>query len=144
MAVARVIEELPASADAAWACMEDFGDMSAWSPDSKVVSSEGAGLGAVRVAESDGGRYVERCEAYDPAARSFQYSLVESPHNYDHYLGEVTITPLGDDRCQIEWSSNFEIGGVPIERVVKACEDTYRDYFIAHLRKTLEGRAAAR
>ena len=143
MATARVIEELPASADAAWACLAAFCDMSAWSPDSNVVRSEGTGLGAVRVVDGADGRYVERCEAYDPVARSFRYSLVESPHNYDRYLGEVTLTPLGDDRCRIEWSSDFEIGGVPIERVAKACEAMYRDYFISNLRKTLEGRVAA-
>ena len=60
MAHARVVEELSASTDATWVWFEDSCDKSAWSPDSSVVSSEGAGLGATRVAESRDGRHVER------------------------------------------------------------------------------------
>lgn len=141
MAHACVIEELPASADAAWACLEDFTDMSAWAPDVKILSAEGSGVGAVRVVETPDGIYRERCEAHDPSARSFQYSLLESPFGYDRYLGEVTLSPIDQDRCRIEWKSDFEIRGVPEAKVVQAVESTYRDYFISELRKTLERRA---
>ena len=138
MAKASVTEELPASADEAWARLEDFGDMSAWAPDAKVVESTGSGAGAVRHVDAGDGHYVERCESFDAEARRFEYRLLESPHPYDSYLGEVTLTPIDDDRCRIEWKSEFEIQGVPIKAVIKAVEDTYRDIFIGELRKTLE------
>ena len=131
---------LSPSAEIAWTYLEDFGDMSAWSPDSKVIKSEGDGAGAVRTAESADGLYIERCESFSPESYSFQYSLVESPHPYESYLGTVTLIPVDEGRCKIEWKSDFEITGVKKEHVVKALVDTYRDYFIAHLRSTLENR----
>ena len=48
----------------------------------------------MRTVESPDGRYVERCESYSPESYSFQYSLLESPHPYESYLGTVTFTAI--------------------------------------------------
>lgn len=143
MARAHVTEELPASADAAWACLADFGDMSAWAPDVKVVESHGKGLGAERLCDTQFGLVRERCEAYDAEARSFQYSLIESPFGYDRYLASVTLTPIDADRCRIDWEGEFEIASAPDHLVAKEVEKTYREGFIAELRKTLERQTKA-
>lgn len=140
MADASVSEELPAPVEVAWSFMEDFSDMSRWSPDSNVVQSEGEGQGAVRTVESPDGRYVERCESYSPESYSFQYSLLESPHPYESYLGTVTFTAIDEERCTITWEADFEMPDVKKEYVAKAIEETYRDYFIMHLRTSLENR----
>lgn len=140
MSQACVIEELPASADKAWALMEDFGDMSAWAPGARVRSVEGTGKGAVRVVDTDHGVYRERCEAHDPDSRSFQYSLLESPMKFEKYLAEVTFSDIDDDRCRIEWKSDFETQSLPEAEVIKLTENLYRKGFIAALRKTLESR----
>lgn len=137
MADVSVTEELPAPAHVVWSLIEDFGDMSAWSPDSKVIRSEGQGQGAVRTAESADGLYVERCESYSPESYSFQYTLVESPHPYEEYLGTVTLIEIDDQRCEVEWKSDFEMSGVKKEYVVDALIKTYRDVFIANLRATI-------
>jgi hypothetical protein len=140
MADVCITEDLPAPAEIAWTYLEDFGDMSAWSPDSKVIKFEGQGAGSVRTVESLDGLYVERCESFSPEDYSFQYSLQESPHPYESYLATVTLIPVDENRCQIEWQTDFEITGIKKEHVVKALIDTYRGYFIKHLRTSLENR----
>ena len=140
MADVSVSEELPAPVEVAWSYMEDFGDMSRWSPDSEVTESTGEGAGAIRKVNSPDGRYVERCESYSPEKHSFQYSLLESPHPYESYLGTVTFTAIDDETCTITWEADFEMPSVKKEHVAKAIADTYRDYFITHLRTSLENR----
>ncbi|MAI78879.1 MAG: hypothetical protein CL917_08065 [Deltaproteobacteria bacterium] len=133
-----VVEDLPAPVEVAWACLADFGDMSLWSPDSNVLKVEGSEAGCVRTVDSADGRYVEKCEAYSAENFSFDYSLVESPHPYTAYLGTVTLTAIDEQKCSIEWKCDFELPGVKKALVAKAIEEVYRDYFIMHLRKSLE------
>jgi hypothetical protein len=139
MANACVVEELPGSVEEAWALLEDFGDMSAWAPLARVRSVEGGhAVGSVRVVDTPDGVYRERCEAHDPEAHNFRYSLLESPANFDHYLGEVTLFPIDAGHCRIEWKCSFEIRGISDARMVEMTEDVYRDVFIHSLRESLE------
>ena len=133
-----VSEELPASAAAVWTLIQDFGDLSAWAPTAIVTSLEGSGEGAVRQVKTDSGGFKERCEAHDPEALSFSYRLLESPMAFEDYVAVVTLSPLGEDRCSIEWKSTFTLRGVSDEDAQKLVESVYRDAFIASLRKRIE------
>ena len=133
----HVREELEASADVVWGLRRDFGDIHAWSSTGKVVGFDGEGVGAVRRVESQDGLLVERCEAHDEEAKTFSYALIESPYPFSDYVAVVKLTPLGDTRCAIEWSSEFK-ADPGLEKVLrKSIERTYRKRFIATLRDTL-------
>jgi len=43
----------------------------------------------------------------------------------ENYLGTVKVTDLGNDRCEVEWSSTFEPKGLPEEEVSKMINDVY-------------------
>ena len=133
----HVREELEASADTVWGLLRDFGDISAWSSTGKMLQSDGEGAGAIRRVESQDGLLVERCEAHDEEAQTFSYALIESPYPFSDYVAVVKLTPLGSDRCAIEWSSEFEPKPGLEDVLRKSIEDTYRARFIATLRDTL-------
>jgi len=56
---AYVREELDASIEAAWDCLRDFADISAWAR-GRVVTTEGTGVGMIRHVDTSNGRAVER------------------------------------------------------------------------------------
>ena len=94
MARARVQHELLASAEKVWSLIQDFADMTAWAnPDMSISRSEGSGKGAVRWVETAQGQMVERCETYDPASRSFSYSVTDGPEALTHYLATSRCDP---------------------------------------------------
>jgi len=43
----------------------------------------------------------------------------------ENYLGTVKVKDLGNERCEVEWSSIFEPKGMPEEEVVKMINDIY-------------------
>ena len=138
MAIARVEQELPASADEVWSLIQDFGDVSAWAvPGLSVTRSEGSGQGALRWLETPQGAMVERCETHDPSSRTFSYSITDGPENMKRYLSTVSVRPASDNSCTITWGCDFELDGVPEAAAVQLMESTYRDGFIATLRRNL-------
>jgi len=137
MATVAVCDELDAPIERVWGCFADFGDLSAWAPGRSRVPVEGRGVGAVRTIEGDGGTPVrERLEAYDPAAHTFAYAMLESPFPFTDYVATVRLCDLGDGRTSIAWSSTFEPRDVQTEQVAQMIEDIYR-IFIARLKETL-------
>jgi hypothetical protein len=142
MAAARVTDELDASVDEVWERVKEFGDLSAWAPDAKVLDVEGEGVGAIRrvqAGDAAGGIFKERCEAHDPDAHSFSYAVLESPAPIKDYVAVVKLSDLGPGRCGIEWSSEFEPVGVPEPELVQLVESTY-GYFIGSLKRALSER----
>ena len=141
MARAHVQHELPASAEKVWSLIQDFADMTAWAnPDMSISRSEGSGKGAVRWVETAQGQMVERCETYDPASRSFSYSVTDGPEALTHYLATVTLRPDAEDaerRCIITWPCDFELKGMEEDDAVRMLEGVFRDGFIANLTKSL-------
>jgi hypothetical protein len=137
---AYVREELDASIEAAWDCLRDFADISAWAQ-GRVVTTEGTGVGMIRHVDTANGRAVERCEAHDDQAYTFSYRLLESPWPFRNYVATVRLTSAGPHRCVIEWSSTFDTD-VPEGSMRTQVEQAYRDRFIAKLRDTLRQRQA--
>jgi hypothetical protein len=105
----KVSDEIAASADAVWRVVRDFGGLTRWSPGIEKCEVEGDGVGAVRTLSMPGGLALqERLEAFDDAGRSFSYSIVEpTPLPLSGYLSTLRVTPLGDDRCRVDWEGRF-------------------------------------
>jgi hypothetical protein len=142
MATARVNDELDASIDEVWERVKDFGDLSAWAPDAKVLDVQGEGVGAIRrvqAGDGSGAIFKERCEAVDPETHSFSYAVLESPIPMRDYVAVVRLSELGPKRCGIEWSSEFERVGAPAAELSQAIQAGY-GYFIGSLKQTLSRR----
>jgi hypothetical protein len=133
-----VREELPTPIERVWGLVRGFRDLSAWAPDGKVTSVEGDGVGAIRRVESPLGLFVERCEAHDEAARRFSYAILESRAPFRSYVAVIQPEDRGSGRCGIEWSCDFEAEPEQEQTLVQVVEATYRNGFIASLRRSLE------
>jgi len=137
MATTGIRDELDAPIERVWACFADFGDLSAWAPGRTRVPVEGRGVGAVRTVGGDGAAPIrERLEAYDPAAHSFSYAMLESPFPFTDYVATVRLADLGGGRTSIDWSSTFEPRGVEAKEAQQIIQGIYR-MFVAHLKGTL-------
>lgn len=137
MAEVIVREEIDASVDAVWDLMSDFGGVADNSPVIERCDVEGEGVGAVRTLHMQGGLQLqERLEAFDPAGRTWSYSIVEpAPLPLKDYLSTVTLTDA-DGRCAVEWRSTFEPDGVSEEQAREMIRGIYTGG-IAAARKAL-------
>lgn len=137
MAEVIVREEIDASVDAVWDLMSNFGGVADTSPMIERCDVEGDGVGAVRTLHMQGGLQLkERLEAFDPAGRTWSYSIVEpSPLPFKDYVSTVTLSDAGG-RCAIEWRSTFEPDGAPEEQARKIIQGIYTGG-IAAARKAL-------
>jgi hypothetical protein len=138
LAQVRVREELAAPARSAWALLRDFGEMSAWAPQARVLRVAGTGVGALRHVESAIGIFIERCESHDEAGRAFSYSIVESPWPMERYLASVCVVATGPRSCAIEWACEFATASGSTADFAIRLERLYRG-FIAALRERLRG-----
>ncbi len=137
METVHVREELDAPLEKVWPAIREFGDIRAWAPEAKVLGIEGEGVGSIRRIDTPGGVFVERLESRDDASHRFSYAILESPGPFRDYVAVVQLSALGDERCSIEWSCEYEIDPEVADGIRKVVEGTYRDGFIAALRKTL-------
>lgn len=139
MAEVKVVENLSCGASVVWELIRDFGAVQKWSGEAIASCTvEGQGVGAVRTIGLSGGAEIrERLEAFDDTGRSMSYAIVgESPLPVRDYLSTVRVNELGDDRCEIDWSSRFEPTGASDGQVQGIVKGIYTRG-IAGIRKTL-------
>jgi polyketide cyclase/dehydrase/lipid transport protein len=80
-------------------------------PDSKV-ESEGSGVGMLRTVTLGGAVLVERLEELDDSRWSTSYSMpVTGPFPVKDYVSTITLTPIGDQRCAMDWVGRFAPAG---------------------------------
>ncbi len=66
----------------------------------------------------------ERLEAFDPADRRLQYSILEGPLPVKNYLATVAVRSEGSATI-VDWSSEFEAAGLEDAQVVSILEGVY-------------------
>ena len=99
-------DTINASADEVYALFSAFGDNRWMGVD---VSLEGDGVGAIRKVTLPSGVATEVCEELDPSARTMQYGLIEgNPFDCSDYHGRITVTPIDENSCALEWTSTYE------------------------------------
>ncbi len=139
MTTVTVTETIAGPAAKVWALLSDFGGVKVGGPIASVTV-EGEGVGMVRTLGLGGGLVVERLDAYDPAAMTFGYSILndDSPLPVQGYAASVRIADLGDGTCRVDWSGNFEPRGVAEADAVDVVEGIYKGG-IAGVRKAVAG-----
>ena len=129
-----------ASADEVWNTISDFNGLPRFIPlivDSRV---EGEGVGAVRtITLQDGQQGVETLEHLDDQTMTLRYSLKDDPARpFKGYVSTMKLVSLGDNLCELEWSSTFEAQGGASEEEAKALPSGLYEIGIAGLKRLHE------
>lgn len=127
---------LNASADQVWQMIGRFNALPDWHP--SVEKSELTEAGQTRTLSLvGGGRIVEKLETIDDNARTYTYSIVDSPLPVSNYTATIKVTGEGENST-IEWSSEFDPAGASPEDAMKAIQGVYQAGF-DNLRKMFGG-----
>ena len=112
LAEASASIDVSASADQVWRLIGGFGSLPDWLP--YTPKSELSAGGRVRhLANLGGDTIVERLEAFDDAARSYSYSILEAPFPVSGYLSTLRVQQAAEgNRSRVEWSGKFTPEGV--------------------------------
>ncbi|WP_329214488.1 SRPBCC family protein [Streptomyces sp. NBC_00683] len=139
MATTTASLEIPVSPERVWRLIGGFGSLPDWLP--YIPSSElGEGGRVRRLGNEDGGVIVERLEAFDNAARTYSYSILQAPFPVTGYRSTLTVHGVpGRDAARVEWSGVFTPDGVGEDEAVALFQEIYTDG-LAALNRTLTTR----
>jgi hypothetical protein len=104
-------QTLAASADRVWALLSDLANPEVAAGFVRVTV-EGSGRGAVRTLvlapEQGGGVVIERIEAFEPAARSYRYRVLEpGPLPFADYAGQLGVVPANDAEALLTYRATY-------------------------------------
>jgi hypothetical protein len=104
--------QLATTATRAWAAIKDFGTWQSWHPafaSTQVSQGDGHSKGTVRVLTTKGGgKFTEELVAFDAAARSYQYRIIESPAPVIDYVSTIQVKEAVAGSTVV-WSSHFNV-----------------------------------
>ncbi|MDQ0740711.1 SRPBCC family protein [Pseudomonas sp. W4I3] len=119
MATASSVIEIPASADQVWKLIGGFNSLPDWLP--FIAQSEPGDGGRVRhLHTADGGQIVERLQTFDNVARTYSYTIEQSPFPVSAYLATLQVEALTDASAKVTWSGVF----TPAEGTTDAAVET--------------------
>ncbi|MEU0762540.1 SRPBCC family protein [Streptomyces microflavus] len=138
MATTTATIELPVPADRVWQLIGGFGSLPDWLP--YIPTSEASEGGRVRtLTNEDGGVIVERLEAFDDAARTYSYSILQAPFPVTGYLSTIAVH-AGEDPggARVDWSGTFTPDGIGDDEATGLFRGIYADG-LAALKQSLTG-----
>jgi hypothetical protein len=124
--------ELDASARQVWSLVADFGGFVEMLVASRngTVQTNGAGLGMTRTVVVDGEQLVERLDELDEKHWRTTYSMLATgPLPIADYQATITLAPLGDNRCALEWAGSFTPCGASESDAAEAVRAVYVEGF---------------
>jgi len=141
--------EIAAPAGKVWTQVRDFNGLGSWHPavaSDQIVEGENNTVGAVRLLTLKGGGTIkEKLLAFDPAARTVEYSILEGVLPVSSYTATLTVKSLAGDKSAVIWSAHFKrknLGDNPPDTENdKAAVDTINGVFqggLDNLKKMLE------
>jgi hypothetical protein len=148
----KVVESVEIKAPAAkvWDTIKDWDSLNKWHPGfsaDTLVSGANGKPGAVRkLTIKDGPSFTEQLLAYDEAAHSYRYKIIESPLPITGYVSKVTVRSVGGGMTKVIWGGKFKRKNTtdnPPEAesdagVTKLVQGVYRGG-LDNLKKMLEG-----
>ncbi|MDQ0123345.1 hypothetical protein J2W17_002292 [Pseudomonas lini] len=124
MATASAFIDIPASADQVWQLIGGFNSLPDWLP--FIPRSELSEGGRVRnLQTADGAVVVERLQAFDNAAKTYSYSILQAPFPATDYLATIRVEAQGQG-ARVTWSGRFAPVGVSDEEVVALFTGIYQ------------------
>jgi hypothetical protein len=127
MAQASASIDLPVPASKVWQLIGGFGSLPDWLP--YIPESELSEGGRVRhLATPDGAPIIERLVAFDDAARSYSYAILQAPFPVTNYLSTLRVQDTGDGKSsRVEWTGQFTPKGVSDEEISRLFQGVYED-----------------
>ncbi|WP_058050399.1 SRPBCC family protein [Janthinobacterium sp. Ant5-2-1] len=112
-----------------WQLIGGFNSLPDWLP--YIPSSTLSDGGRIRhLANPAGDVIVEQLEAYDNAARSYSYSILQAPFPVTDYLSNLQVSAIpGSDGARVTWSGRFTPVGVGEQEVT----DLFHGIYVAGL-----------
>jgi mxaD protein len=140
-----------ASADKVWSAVKDFNGLNTWHPaveKDEIVEGKNNTVGAVRLLSLKGGGTIkEKLLAFDPAAHSFSYAIVEGVLPVSSYKSHFSVKSTGDNQSSVTWSGRFKrknVGDNPADNENdKTAVDTINSVYqggLDNLKKMLEAK----
>jgi hypothetical protein len=122
--------QLTTAAGDIWDAISDFASWPTWNPafaSTTMVRGTGRTAGSVRVlVAKDGARFTEELVAFDAAARSYSYRIIESPAPLIGYVSTIRVEDAARG-CRVTWSSTFHVkAGSPEQEVKQMIAGIYR------------------
>ncbi|MCF2128188.1 SRPBCC family protein [Strepomyces sp. STD 3.1] len=142
MASTTVTLDVAVPPDRVWQLIGGFDALPDWLP--YICESVAAEGGRVRrLRNEEGGMIVERLVAFDDAARSYSYAILEAPFPVTDYLSTLRVreVPGRSDASRVEWSGTFTPTGVSDDEAAALFHGIYTDG-LAALHHTLSGSPA--
>jgi len=103
---------IDASAAKVWAATSNFNGLNTWHPavaTDEIVEGTNNTVGAVRLLTLKGGGTIkEKLLAYNPAAHSFKYGIVEGVIPVTSYTSTFVVKSLGAGKSSVTWSGRFK------------------------------------
>ncbi|PHV50653.1 hypothetical protein CSQ91_05655 [Janthinobacterium sp. BJB301] len=112
-----------------WQLIGGFNSLPDWLP--YIPGSTLSAGGRIRhLANPAGDIIVEQLEAYDNAARSYSYSILQAPFPATDYLSTLQVSAIaGSDGARVTWSGRFTPVGVSEQEVT----DLFHGIYVAGL-----------
>jgi hypothetical protein len=125
MATAHASIELDATPDQVWQLIGGFNTLPDWLP--YIPHSALSEGGRVRTLANPGGEaIVERLLAFDDAARSYSYAILQAPFPVADYRSTLQVREV-NRRTRVDWSGQFTPVGVSDDEAARLFGDIYRD-----------------
>ena len=106
MATASSVIEIPVSADEVWHLVGGFNSLPDWL--AFIASSKPGEGGRLRhLQTADGGEIVERLQTFDNVARTYSYTIEQSPFPVSAYLATLQVEALTESSAKVTWSGVF-------------------------------------
>ena len=84
----------------------------------------------MRTVQIHGGAFgIERMVYLDEENRTISYAIIDSSLPLSGYIAVMHLCDLGEDRCELEWSSVFEPKDVTDQETVAFVENFYAGGF---------------
>ncbi|RZU45643.1 polyketide cyclase/dehydrase/lipid transport protein [Streptomyces sp. BK022] len=130
--------DVPHTPEHVWRLIGGFGSLPDWLP--YIPGSTLGEGGRVRtLTNADGDTIVERLTAFDEAARTYTYTILQAPFPVTDYLSTLTVHPLPEaGTARVEWSGTFTPADATDEEAVALFHGIYTEG-LAALERTLRG-----
>ena len=103
---------LDASPATAWKLIGNFQGLDVWHPALAGSQGNGTAAGSTRALSLVGGGTInEKLTAYSATKRSLTYVIVKSPLPVKNYVSTMTVSPTGDGKSLVKWTSTFDANG---------------------------------
>src|ERR1700685_4112875 len=104
--------DIAAPAGKVWDAAKNFDQLNTWLPPvvkDEIVEGQNNTVGAVRLLTlKDGGTVKEKLLAFNPAARTFRYQILESVLPVSHYTSIFIVKSRGKGKSTVTWSGRFK------------------------------------